>query len=73
MGLYQIIIRDAYDHETVWANVGIFDEEHYREVLDEMKENVKKNYGNDLEVIFRYFALNKKFEVINENGKKLTF
>lgn len=73
MNVYQIIIRDAHDHETVWADVGIFDDEHYRDVLDEMKKNVKENYGNDVEVIFRCFTLNKKFEVIDENGEKVTF
>lgn len=73
MRLYLIKVRDANDHETEWANVGVFDEEHYREVLDEIKENVAKNYSNDLEVIFVPYELNKRHEFINENGKKIIY
>ena len=71
MKMYEITIQQ--DYVTV-ANVGIFDEEHYKGVWESLRNNINKaNIGREPEEMYGItvseMTVNKIYDVINEEGK----
>ncbi len=71
MKMYEITIQQ--DYVTV-ANVGIFDEEHYKGVWESLRKNINKaNIGREPEEMYEItvseMTVNKIYDVINEEGK----
>lgn len=70
MKMYEITIQQDY---TTVANVGIFDEEHFKGVWESLRKNINKaNVGREPEQMYSItvceMIVNKIYDVINEEG-----